>query len=303
MAVACITCDSQRVELVGPLPVFGQENAAADSQLTVGSMYRCRDCSLQFRAPAATEAELANYYGELASDEWWQNEGEREVWREIKKVLAGAPTRSVLDVGCFRGDLLSYLGEDWLRFGVELSKDARAVAEARGIEILGSSIEGMPSSDRTFGAITLVDVIEHLPRPLEALQRLTSMLTPGGKLVIFTGNTDAWSWRFAGTQYWYSAMPEHVAFFNPAWFRWAVPKLNCRVESIRRMRFEPAPISRRIDEALKNVAYVTYHKLRQAGLGAVLPTLPVVGRIGKWNGCWWTTARDHILVTVVSNSK
>ncbi|MDQ5844095.1 MAG: methyltransferase domain-containing protein, partial [Acidobacteriota bacterium] len=193
----------------------------------------------------------------------------------------------------------NYLGEGWERFGVEPSSDARRVAEARGIEVIGSSVEGLALSDQRFGAITLVDVIEHLPRPLEALQKLTSMLRPGGLLVIFTGNTAALSWRFAGIHYWYSAMPEHVAFFQPAWFRWAAPKMNCRVSSITRLRYEPAALARRLDETLKNVAYVTYQRLANSGFGAILPRLPVLGRIGKWNGAWWTTARDHILVTLV----
>ncbi|HEY5884268.1 MAG TPA: class I SAM-dependent methyltransferase, partial [Pyrinomonadaceae bacterium] len=242
MAIACIACDSQRVALVGPLPVFTPENAAAGSQLTVGSMYRCLDCSLQFRSPAATEAELATYYSALSSDDWWQTDEEREVWREIKAALHRAPGRSVLDVGCFRGDLLSYLGPDWERYGVELSIDARSVAESRGIKIIGSSVEGLEPSDQRFDAITLVDVVEHLPRPLASLQKLAGMLKPAGLLVIFTGNTEAWSWRFAGTNYWYSAMPEHVAFFGPDWFRWAAAKLDCRVSSIRRMRYQPAPL-------------------------------------------------------------
>jgi 2-polyprenyl-3-methyl-5-hydroxy-6-metoxy-1,4-benzoquinol methylase len=302
MAVACIACDSQRVALVGPLPVFVPENAAAGGQLTVGSMYRCPDCSLQFRAPAATEAELATYYSTLSSDDWWQHDQEREVWREIKAVVDRAPGRSVLDVGCFRGDLLDYLGDSWERFGVELSTDARRVAKSRGIKIISSSVEALEATDRQFAAITLVDVIEHLPRPLESLKKLADMLMPGGLLVIFTGNTKAWSWRFAGTHYWYSAMPEHVAFFQPAWFRWAAPKLKCRVSSIRRLRYEPASMQRRLDETLKNIAYVTYQRLSGSALSAALPKLPILGRIARWNGSWWTTARDHMLVTLVKQN-
>ena len=302
MAVACIACDSQRVALVGPLPVFGQESAAAGSQLTVGSMYRCRDCSLQFRAPAATESELATYYSALSSDEWWQHDQEREVWREIKNVLERAPGRTVLDVGCFRGDLLNHLGPSWQRYGVELSTEARTVAESRGIKIIGRRVEELEFTDQQFAAITLVDVIEHLPRPLESLKKLGDMLMPGGLLVIFTGNTRAWSWRFAGTHYWYSAMPEHVAFFDAEWFRWVAPKLNCRVSSVRRLRYEPASLQRRLDETLKNVAYVTYQRLSESPLSAGLSKLPILGRIARWNGSWWTTARDHILVTLVKQN-
>ena len=301
MSYLCIACDSTRVSRVGALPVFTPDwlGTPFDESTAGTSLYRCQDCKLHFRAPATSESELADYYSALASDDWWQHGEEREVWREIKKILESAPGRRVLDVGCFRGDLLSYLGDDWERFGVEPSSDARKVAESRGIRIVGSSVEGLESNQK-FDAITLVDVIEHLPRPLESLQKLVNMLTPGGLLVIFTGNTQAWSWRFAGRHYWYSALPEHVAFFQPAWFRWAAPKLNCQVRSIHRLPYEPASMSRKLDEALKNVAYVTYQRLTDSGLlGSALPKLPIVSRIAKWNGAWWTTARDHILVTLV----
>lgn len=302
MAVACIACDSKQVALLGPLPVFVQNESLDGGELTVGSMYRCRDCSLLFRAPAATEAELAKYYGALSGDDWWQHDQEREVWHQIKTLVERAPGRSILDVGCFRGDLLAYLGESWDRFGVEPSIDARRIAVTRGIKIIGSSVEELDEGDRQFAAITLVDVVEHLPRPLEALQKLARMLQPGGLLVLFTGNTQAWSWRFAGTQYWYSAMPEHVAFFQPAWFKWAAPKLKCQVGSITRLRYEPASLPRRLDETLKNVIYVSYHRLANSVFRTPLLKLPIVGRVGKWNGSWWTTARDHILVTLVKQS-
>lgn len=270
-----------------------------DGEVDAGSMYRCLDCTLRFRAPAPSPKELANYYSGLSSDEWWQHEPDREVWREIKKVIARAPERSILDVGCFRGDLLNYLGNEWQRFGVEPSSDARLAAESRGIRIIGDSIESLPDTGQQFGAITLVDVMEHLLRPLDALRKLAGLVKPGGQLVIFTGNTDAWSWRFAGLHYWYSAMPEHVAFFSPKWFAWAAPRIECHVSSVRGMRYQPALFRTRLDETLKNIAYATYRRLETLAPPArIVSRLPVLNRIGKWESCWWTSARDHILVVL-----
>jgi SAM-dependent methyltransferase len=247
-----------------------------------------------------TEQELKSYYGALTSEDWWQYEEEREVWRHVRAEIERAPVRTVLDVGCFRGDLLAYLGDAWDRFGVEPSLDARRVAESRGVRIIGETVESLADSTMRFGAITLIDVIEHLPRPLDSLRKLTRLLLPGGRLVIFTGATDALSWRFAGEHYWYSAMPEHVVFFRPSWFRWAAPQLGCSVESVRRLPFHPAPLRERADEALKNIAYVGFKRLAQFPLvGAALRRMPVVGRIDGWTGSWWTSARDHALVTLV----
>ena len=302
MGVPCPACDSRGTEALGPLPDFTPEDSAP--QLGGGGspsrLYRCRDCELRFRDPMPAGEELKSYYGSLASEGWWRYEEEREVWRHVRAAVERAPERTVLDVGCFRGDLLAFLGDGWERFGVEPSRDARRVAESRGVKVVGETVESLDDSALRFGAITMIDVIEHLPRPLDSLRKLAGMLRPGGRLVVFTGATDAPSWRFAGTRYWYSAMPEHVAFFRPSWFRWAAPRLGCAVESVRRLPFRPAPLRERADEALKNVAYVSVKRLAQVPLvGAAVRRMPFVGRIDGWAGSWWTTARDHALVTLV----
>ncbi|HEX8292436.1 MAG TPA: hypothetical protein VF570_11810, partial [Pyrinomonadaceae bacterium] len=110
---------------------------------------------------------------------------------------------------------------------------------------------------------------------------------------------DALSWRLMGVRYWYCAMPEHIAFFNPAWFRWAAARLGCEVASVTRLAYSPSDLRTRLDESAKSFAYLAYHKLRGwPVLSRVLPALPVLGRVGAWESCWWTSARDHVLVTL-----
>ena len=219
MSTPCLACGSRATTCIGPLPVYAPDflGKPLDHGADPGSLYRCRDCSLWFRSPLPSPEELLAYYQGLREAEWWQYGQEREVWRYVKAELQGLPGSSVLDVGCFRGDLLAYLGDGFQRFGVEPSSDARHKAESRGVAIVGDRIESLRQEQRRFGAVTLIDVIEHLPKPLESLQTLSRLLDETGKLIIFTGNTNALSWRFALQHYWYSAMPEHVAFFAPAW--------------------------------------------------------------------------------------
>ncbi len=305
MSYSCIACESERVSCLGRLPLFTQDflGAPLNEGVDAGSMYRCALCSLQFRAPAPSHEDLMRYYEGLSTDGCWQHEPDREVFKEIREVIQNAPERAILDVGCFRGDLLNYLGDQWDRFGVEPSKQAREVAQSRGIRIIADDVDSLQDTGQQFGVITLVDVMEHLPKPLDALRKLGGLLKPGGHLVIFTGNTRAWTWRFAGLHYWYSAMPEHVAFFSLPWFEWVARELNYQVSVVRRLRYSPAPLSTRIDEVLKNAAYVTYHRLqRWPVLREVLSALPMINRIGRWESCWWTSARDHLLVVLTKDA-
>lgn len=305
MTVSCIACDSAETSIIGKLPVFTPDylGQPLDENTDAGSLYRCSDCSLLFRWPMPGPATLLAYYSGLDKDEWWQHEPEREVWRYVEEELRDLPVPSVLDVGCFRGNMLREIGRNLSCFGVEPSPGARREAEEHGINVVGDSIDSLRGEERRFGAITLIDVVEHLPRPVEALQILSGLLATGGKLIIFTGSTDALSWRFARQNYWYCAMPEHVVFFRPAWFRWAAGQLGFRISKVKRLPYQPVPFGQATRETLQNLAFVGYRRLAGfPGLKYILLRLPLINRIGRWQSCWWTSARDHILVVMLKNT-
>ena len=189
----CPSCGDDRLHCLGDLP--GPANRSWEFSTKPGRLYECLDCTMRFRLPMPTGDELHKQYESLSVHGRWEY-GARVVWRDIRRILDSCPNRSVLDVGCFRGDFLASLGGDWRRFGIEPSEQARAAAEERGICVLGDRIESL--EEHEFSGITLIDVIEHLPRPFEALQKLVKSLVPGGKLILFTGNTESLSWRLAG---------------------------------------------------------------------------------------------------------
>jgi hypothetical protein len=166
--------------------------------------------------------------------------------------------------------------------------------------MLGSSVDDPTLALPQVGAITLVDVLEHLPRPLYVLCRLAAALVEGGRLVIFTGDTDALPWRISGTLYWYSAIPEHVTFFNQGWFRWAAPRLSCSVGAIRRFAHDPASAMRRLADTGQNLAYLLSRRLSDSrGIGRHIAALPCLSRLRRSDIAWWTSAKDHVLVELI----
>ena len=203
-------------------------------------------------------------------------------------------------MGCFRGELLEWLGPEWNRYGIEPSASAATAAVAKGIRMLGSSIDDPALCLPRLGAITLIDVIEHLPRPLHALRRLAAALVEGGRLVIFTGDTAALSWRISGARYWYSAIPEHVTFFSQSWFRWAAPRLGCSVGTMRRLAHDPASAMRRLADTGYNLGYLLLRRLHDSrGVGRHIAGLPGLSASRRFDFAWWTSARDHVLVELV----
>ncbi|HSQ23750.1 MAG TPA: hypothetical protein VLN44_05060, partial [Pyrinomonadaceae bacterium] len=89
---------------------------------------------------------------------------------------------------------------------------------------------------------------------------------------------------------------------RPSWFRWAATKLDCEMISVKRLRYQSSSLLHRVDEAFRNLLYIGYQRARRMSFvpGGLLE-LPLVKRVGKWQGCWWTSARDHTLVTLTKN--
>jgi SAM-dependent methyltransferase len=294
----CPACDCASVRCLGGLPEGGDDGWSTASASS-GWLFSCLQCTLRFRLPVPAATAILGHYA-LRSAAAYAADACRPVWHYVRQVLSDAPKRSLLDVGCSRGDLLDWLGPEWDRYGIEPSRDARAVVEARGIELLGWAIEDPGLRLPSLGAVTLIDVLEHLPRPANALHRLSDALVPGGRLVVFTGDTDALSWRLSGNDYWYSALSEHVSFFSRSWFEWAAPRCSCTLGRIRRLSHDPVSAPRRLVECLQNLTFLAYRRLGSLpGVASILARTPWVRRMGRHRLAWWTSAKDHILVELV----
>jgi 2-polyprenyl-3-methyl-5-hydroxy-6-metoxy-1,4-benzoquinol methylase len=140
---------------------------------------------------------------------------------------------SLLDVGCYEGAFLESLPDDFSKYGIEPSDEGRHMANQRGIEMVGRSLSQIEVDRAMFHCITLLDVFEHLPRPMDSFKTLVNLLLPGGLVVVATGNTDTFLWRMMRRDYWYY-FPEHVSFANPRWFVWAAAELHMKIVMIKR---------------------------------------------------------------------
>jgi hypothetical protein len=174
------------------------------------------------------------------------------------------------------------------------------MAQATGVRLLGSAVEDPDLSLPPLGAITMIDVLEHIARPTDVLRRLSEALLPGGRLVVFTGDTAALPWRLSGNDYWYTALSEHVSFFNRSWFEWVAPRCGCKLGRTRRLSHDPLTVPRRLRQHVENLAFVAYRRVASLpGAALALARIPGVRRMGRYRVAWWTSARDHILVELV----
>jgi SAM-dependent methyltransferase len=118
------------------------------------------------------------------------NEAVREAW--LEKALQGVPAGSrILDAGA--GELkyrrlcphLNYVSQDFAQYdgaGDTTGLQMGSWDQSR-LDIV-SDITAIPEPDGSFDAIMCIEVFEHLPNPLLALQEFSRLLRPGGHLVL-----------------------------------------------------------------------------------------------------------------------
>jgi SAM-dependent methyltransferase len=185
----------------------------------LSDIVRCADCGHMQLARMPGDAELESAYAGAASDDYVDEEaGQRETARRmLARIEAHAPRRgAILDLGCWVGFLLAEARErGWSeQVGIEPSQFASDYARDRlELDVRTDDLFTAPLPEQHFDAVVLGDVIEHLPRPGEALDRIAKLLRPGG--VAWFALPDAGS-RVAKTlgARWWSVIPTHVQYFT-----------------------------------------------------------------------------------------
>ena len=150
-----------------------------------------------------------------------------------------------LDFGCGAGAFLKYLrergsfhGRPLELTGHDVGSYADLLKTKDGFRIL--DLETLAREpDARYDVISMIEVLEHLPSPLEPLALVARLLKPGGLLLLTTGNLDSPIARRQGIHYRYCAPEIHVSLFNP----------RCLEQLYRRVGLEPCHV--RYDGAVK----------------------------------------------------
>lgn len=155
---------------------------------------KCKQCSLVYVNPLEDLSLLLRAYGEVVDDEYLETEQYRKILlrQHLQRVSRFRNNGKLLDVGSFAGFYLDLAkNQGWQTYGIEPSKWARAIAEKKGIKHIGKDFLTAKIEKSYFDAITLWDVIEHLPQPHKVFTKLYKSLKPGGILAIGTPNIES----------------------------------------------------------------------------------------------------------------
>ena len=142
--------------------------------------------------------------------------GFRERLADVEKYVR--PPAAVLDVGCAIGLFLRVAEEHgWTPIGVEHSAWAADYGrQTWGLAILPDMRAATAARPMGFDAITMWDVIEHLPDPHRVLEEAHSMLRDGGYLALSTVNSSSLGAQLAGRSWRHVVPPLHLNYFTRA---------------------------------------------------------------------------------------
>lgn len=159
-----------------------------------------------------------------------------------------------LDFGCGAGGFLKFLrkrerlaGRALAISGHDVGSYAKLLKSADGFRILDLDAVAVEPTGR-YDIISMIEVIEHLPSPLEPMQLVARLLKPGGLLLLTTGNLDSPIARREGIAFRYCVPEIHVSLFNP----------RCLSALYRRVGLAPHPVQYRGAlrfKILKNLRY------------------------------------------------
>jgi len=301
----CPGCGNKNIVNEGKIPFFGIKMFGKNplsGNICPGDLMWCPVCDLRYRYPYPDQDVLSGFYRDLKEDVWkWTSI--KPLWKEITKIVqSGIEGDTILDVGCFCGDFLDYLDGDWHKLGIEPSMAAGKKAEERGITLIGSTVDDVKGVSGTVDVITLLDVLEHIKKPFDALSKLKRLLSPRGYFILFTGATNTLAYRIFKRHYWYYSLPEHGSFFSLKWFRWAAIKLGMKLSVYKYMSSSPCDRGVFLVQFLKLFSFTIIQQLREHGFSErILSSFPGVKKVAGWKQVpWWEGACDHILIVLRS---
>jgi SAM-dependent methyltransferase len=130
------------------------------------------------------EPEYGRLYSELYRRHWWWRAREEAVLRVIRRHVPPNARLRILDVGCGDGLFFDRLAEIGYVEGVESDERLVDPLGPHRTRILIAPFDTNFRSSTPYSLVLMLDVLEHLDHPAEALRHAHSLLAPGGGLLI-----------------------------------------------------------------------------------------------------------------------
>ena len=203
---------------------------------------KCSDCGIVFLAPEMTMANPGDYYSErFRADKYTDEDTKKflcEDSRELLKIIEKIRTQgNLLDIGASIGMFVDEANKHgYEAMGIEPSKNLVAKARELSIPVTESTIEEF-NTNRNFNLITMFHVFEHLAEPLKALDKIRSIQSDRGLLIIEVPNIESYLAKKDGI-FWKFIALEHLFYFSDKTLSRVLENAGYKIVLTKKRNFE-----------------------------------------------------------------
>lgn len=126
----------------------------------------------------------ARNYRELYDSHWWWRARESFILKALRDLEPQGSWGRILDVGCGDGLFFEALSSFGQVEGIEPDPKALTSGCSWRDRIYVQPFDRAFRSEKAYGLVLMLDVLEHLQNPHEALEVAFSLLEPGGMIVL-----------------------------------------------------------------------------------------------------------------------
>lgn len=145
--------------------------------------------------------------------------------------LARLQKGKLVDVGCGDGRMLQYaIQMGWDGFGLELDPQAISAGRKKGLTLLEGGYEVLDNYPSLFDCIICSHVLEHVHKPMAALEKMMGVLKPGGVLLLSCPNARSKASQYFGVHWRGLEAPRHIAIPSAHFLREILEKSGFQVE-------------------------------------------------------------------------
>ena len=212
------------------------------------AIVECQKCKLLFTNPRPSNSRLTHYYdsNQYISHNSEQNNFHNIIYRIIRSITIRQKINLIrkyhssgklLDFGSGTGTFLQAAIKHFKIKGIEPNE--KAIQHAKAL-IKGQIYKHMNLllNDDKFDVITMWHVLEHLPNPKIAINKIKKHLSPKGHFFIAVPNPNSWDSKHYGTTWAGYDVPRHLSHFNKQAMLNLLKICGLHIVDIKPMKFD-----------------------------------------------------------------
>ncbi len=220
--VPCNLCGSNesriRFQAMNGWPAQGPGLYAAttDKFGAYGTIRECLRCGLVYTSPRLKAGTLLEEYQETEDKDYFLESESRSMnaYLSLAVIRRYAQGGRLLEVGCSTGFFLNAARLSYEVTGVEPSLWARRCAQEKlKLPVAAATLEQAGFPKDRFDVVAAIDVIEHVPDPLELMREIARVTRPGGIVYLVTPDIGSLSAKILRGRWW-GLRPAHITYFS-----------------------------------------------------------------------------------------